>query len=190
LAVVAGDRAVVLRSDDDFGDIAEPDVVIAVLGDDDGGEPLGGRELPSRADRELSTRSFDPSPRDPMKTVPTPGRRCRRSLRMRSANSVSSSSLWRSLESASQKIGWAFVSTLAMIGSSASPGRLPRMRETRSRTSFAASSTFRFSSNSTVMTDPCSWLEEVSVLIPSMVESCSSRTSVISVSTTLGLAPR
>ena len=60
----------------------------------------------------------------------------------------------------------------------------------RSRTSLAASSTSRFSSNSMVMTEPCSWLEEVIVLTPSRVASCSSRMSVISVSTTLGLAPR
>src|SRR5574341_972927 len=41
-----------------------------------------------------------------------------------------------------------------------------------------------------VITEPRSWLDEVMVFTPSRVESCSSRMSVISVSTTLGLAPR
>src|SRR4030065_304948 len=76
------------------------------------------------------------------------------------------------------------------MGSSASLGSWPRIRETRSRTSLAAWSTSRLSSNSMVMAEPCSRLEEVMVLTPSRVESCSSKMSVISVSTTLGLAPR
>src|SRR5512140_747863 len=77
-----------------------------------------------------------------------------------------------------------------MIGSSISRGRLPLTRETRSRTSFAASSTLRFNSNSIVMTDPSSLLDEDIVFTPWRVANCSSRMLVISVSTTLGLAPR
>jgi len=87
-------------------------------------------------------------------------------------------------------MGWAFTSTLATMGSSASVGSVPRTRDTRSRTSLAAASTFRESSNSMVMTEPCSRLEESIVLMPSIVANCSSSTSVISVSITLGLAPR
>ncbi len=97
---------------------------------------------------------------------------------------------WASLETASQMMGWALTSTLATMGSSASRGRAPPTRETRSRTSLAASSTSRLSSNSMVITEPCSRLLLVMVLTDSMVENCSSSTSVISVSTTLGLAPR
>ena len=108
----------------------------------------------------------------------------------RSATSVSSRPEWRALDSAIQKMGWALASTLATTGSSASLGSRPRMRETRSRASLAASSGLRFSSNSTVITEACSWLDEVTLFTPSSVASCSSSTSVISVSTTLGLAPR
>jgi hypothetical protein len=126
----------------------------------------------------------------PMKTDPTPGSRCSLSLRVSSAASVRSRPECRSLDTAIQKIGCAFTSTLATIGSSASLGSSPRTRATRSRTSFAACSTSRFSSNSIVMTEPCSRLDEVIVFTPSSVANCSSSTSVISVSTTLGLAPR
>src|SRR6267143_1662900 len=89
-----------------------------------------------------------------------------------------------------QTLAWTLASTFDIMGSSISLGRLPRMRETLSRTSFAASSTFRFNSNSIVMTEPCSRLDEVSVFTPSSVANCSSSTLVICVSTTLGLAPR
>ena len=109
---------------------------------------------------------------------------------MSSATSVSSRPLCFVLESASQRMGCAFTSTLATMGSSASLGSWPRTRATLSRTSFAACSTLRLSSNSTVMLEPCSRLEDSMVFTPSTVASCSSRTSVISVSTTLGLAPR
>jgi hypothetical protein len=126
----------------------------------------------------------------PMKTDPTPGRRWSRSFNVRSAVSVSSSPVYRSLESAIQKIGCAFTSTLETMGSSASRGSRPRTRDTRSRTSLAASSTFRDSSNSIVITEPCSRLEDSIVFTPSRVANSSSRTSVISVSTTPGLAPR
>jgi hypothetical protein len=87
-------------------------------------------------------------------------------------------------------IGWALTSCLATIGSSTVGGSWPRTRETRSRTSLAASSTLRLMLNSTVTRETCSCDEEVRSLTPSMVESCSSSTSVISVSTTCGLAPR
>ena len=109
---------------------------------------------------------------------------------MRSATSVSSSPLCRSLERASQTIGCALTSTFEITGSSISRGKVLRTRDTRSRTSFAASSTFLFNSNSIVITDPCSRLDEVIVFTPSRVANCSSRTFVISVSTTAGLAPR
>jgi hypothetical protein len=87
-------------------------------------------------------------------------------------------------------IGCAFTSCLATIGSSASRGSWPRTRETRSRTSFAASSTSRRKLNSMVTRETCSCDEEVMSLTPSMVDICSSSTSVISVSTTCGEAPR
>ncbi len=126
----------------------------------------------------------------PMITEPTPLRRWIRSLRIRSATSESSSPSWRSLERASQTMAWASASTLAITGSSTSRGSSPRIRETRSRTSLAASSTSWFSSNSMVITEPCSRLDEERVLTPERVANCSSRILVISVSTTLGLAPR
>ncbi len=87
-------------------------------------------------------------------------------------------------------IGWAFESCFDTIGSSALGGSWPRTRDTRSRTSFAALSTSRSRLNSIVMFETCSCEDEVRSLTPSMVESCSSSTSVISVSTTWGLAPR
>ncbi len=94
------------------------------------------------------------------------------------------------LDSASHTIACALTSTLVTTGSSASRGSTPRTRLTRSRTSFVASSTLRLSSNSTVMTEPCSRLDEVMFFTPSSVASCSSIGSVICVSITLGLAPR
>ena len=87
-------------------------------------------------------------------------------------------------------MGCALTSCLATTGSSTVSGRLPRTRETRSRTSFAASSTLRLRANSMVMRETCSWDEELITLMPSMVESCSSSTSVTSFSTTWALAPR
>ncbi len=148
-------------------------------------------DSPREASRSGSSQTRMANRRSPpMMTEPTPGRRCSRSLSRRSATSEISSVEWRSLVRASHITGWALMSTLATMGSSASRGSTPRTRETRSRTSLAASSTSRCSSNSIVMTEPCSRLLEVIVFTDSSVENCSSSTSVISVSTTLELAPR
>ncbi len=93
------------------------------------------------------------------------------------------------LNNAIHMIGRASASCLAMIGGSTSSGNRPRTREILSRTSWAATSTSRRSSNSIVMALTSSRLVEARVRIPSIVFSSSSRTSVTSVSTTSGLAP-
>ena len=87
---------------------------------------------------------------------------------MRLMRSVTSSGLSVSLVKASQMVGVASASTLAMTGSSTASGRRPRTRETRSRTSAAASSGFFSSLKRTVI-----WLRsareiEVMMSTPSM----------------------
>jgi hypothetical protein len=86
-------------------------------------------------------------------------------------------------------IGKASASCFAITGSSTSSGRKPRMRDTLSRTSCAASSIPRSSVNSSVMVLICSWLALVIVRSPSRLDSSSSSTSVTADSTTCGLAP-
>ncbi len=66
------------------------------------------------------------------------------------------------------RMGLASASRLATTGSSTSSGRSARARATRSRTSLAAASTLRSSSNSTVIWETCSRLSEVMCLTPSM----------------------
>ena len=85
--------------------------------------------------------------------------------------------------------GCASESALATIGSRMSNGRAPRTRETRSRTSCAATSMSRERSNSMLMPLTPSRLCEVRVLMPSMLLMASSSRSVTSVSTTCALAP-
>src|SRR5690606_23491217 len=70
-----------------------------------------------------------------------------------------------------------------------SSGRLLRARATRSRTSAAARSGSRESSNSIVIADTCSRESEVRCLMPSIPISSSSSGSVTEASTTSGAAP-
>ncbi len=87
---------------------------------------------------------------------------------MRLMTSVTSSGLSVSLVKASQTVGVASASTLAMTGSSTASGRRARTRETRSRTSAAASSGF-FSSLKRTVIWLCSEREiEVMMSTPSM----------------------
>ncbi len=95
-----------------------------------------------------------------------------------------------SLDSDSQMIGSAPKSTLPTSGGSASGGRLPTTRATRSRTSLAASSTERPGSNSRLMLERPSVLCEVILVMPSSPATRSSITCVILVSTTSADAPR
>jgi hypothetical protein len=81
-------------------------------------------------------------------------------------------------------IGLASASCFVISGSSMSSGSLFRPRITRSRTSWAATSTSRSRVNSTVMVETCSRDWDTSVRIPSMPLISSSRGSVTSVSTT------
>ena len=81
----------------------------------------------------------------------TPSIRVISSMMKRSTKSVICAGVCRALENASQMIGSALASTLAMIGSSISSGRSPRTRPTRSRTSAAAASGSRPSLNVTVI---------------------------------------
>ena len=85
--------------------------------------------------------------------------------------------------------GCASASCFAITGSSTSSGNRPRTRDTRSRTSCAASSTSRSSVNSSVMLLDCSADELVSVRSPGTVDSSSSMGSVTADSTVWGLAP-
>src|SRR5690606_32444712 len=97
--------------------------------------------------------------------------------------------LMLSLVSVSHMIGCVSESDFDTEGGSASSGRRRRMRDTRSRTSFAASSRSRLSSNSTVT---CAWpsrLAERIVFTPSMPESSPSSTCVMRVSMTSADAP-
>ena len=80
--------------------------------------------------------------------------------------------------------GCASASCLAITGSRMSWGRRPRTRDTLSRTSCAATSTWRSRVNSRVMRLNSSWDTLVSVRRPWIVESSSSRMSVTAVSTT------
>jgi len=70
---------------------------------------------------------------------------------MRLAKSVTSRGEWRSLLKASQMMGLASASTLAMTGSSIPCGSLLRTRATRSRTSAAAESGWRSSLKRTLI---------------------------------------
>jgi hypothetical protein len=97
--------------------------------------------------------------------------------------------VWRSLENASQMMGNASASILAMTGSSASSGNRPRARATRSRTSLAAASMSRSNVNSTVTWLTSSRLTDLMTLMPSMPARESSRGWVIWLSTTSALAP-
>ena len=84
----------------------------------------------------------------------------------------------------------AFESALTISGGSTSSGRLSSTRDTRSRTSFAAASMSRDSTNSTVMRDRPSDEDELTVSMPSTPLIASSMTCVTRVSTTLAAAPR
>ncbi len=87
-------------------------------------------------------------------------------------------------------IGSALKSTLPISGGSASCGSWAATRATRSRTSFAASSTGRPGSNSRLMLDRPSTLWDVIFVTPSSPATRSSITCVILVSTTSAEAPR
>ena len=140
--------------------------------------------------RELSIQMRIEKRRSPaMMTSDTPGSLARRSWICVSASVDSSSCEVCSPESASHRIGLASASRLATTGSSTSSGSLLRARATRSRTSFAASSTLRSRSNSTVICDTCSRLSEVRWRTPSMAISWSSSGCVTEVSITSGAAP-
>ena len=104
--------------------------------------------------------------------------------------SVTSSGDRRSLENASQMIGFASASTLEITGSSMSTGSLPRVRATRSRTSLAAASGLRSRRNLTVIWLFSARLIEVSTSTPSMPASASSSGFVTRDSMTSALAPR
>ncbi len=124
------------------------------------------------------------------RTSAAPGRVWKRGLTMRLAKSVTSRGEWRSLEKASQMMGLASASTLAMTGSSISWGSLLRTRATRSRTSAAAESGLRSSLKRTVIW-LFSWrLMEESTSTPSMPASESSRGLVIWDSMISAEAPR
>ncbi len=86
--------------------------------------------------------------------------------------------------------GSALKSTLAISGGSASGGSALTTRATRSRTSFAASSTERSGANSRLMFERPSMLCEVILVTPSSPATRSSITCVIFVSTTSAAAPR
>ncbi len=101
-------------------------------------------------------------------TCATPGTVCSRGLTMRSMMFVTSSGLSVSDVNASQMTGNASASTFAITGSSTASGRRPRTRETRSRTSAAASSGLRASLKRTEIW-LCSAREiDVSTSTPSM----------------------
>jgi hypothetical protein len=81
------------------------------------------------------------------------------------------------------------MSSFWTMGGSASSGRYPTAPETLSRTSWAAMSMSRSREKVIVIWEyPCPELE-VSTLMPSMVLTCCSMTSVMSDSTTSGDAP-
>ena len=86
-------------------------------------------------------------------------------------------------------ICWVFASALAISGGSASSGSRSTVRATRSRTSFAAASISRCTSNSTVTWELPSRLAELMVRMPSMPAMESSTSCVIFVSTTCAEAP-
>ena len=101
-------------------------------------------------------------------TSATPGTVCTRGLTSRLIRSVISSGDSVSLLNASQMVGVASASTLAMTGSSMAAGKRPRTRDTRSRTSAAPSSGLLLSLKRTVI-----WLcserdVEVMMSTPSM----------------------
>ena len=119
---------------------------------------------------------------------PTPLTRSRRSFTTSLANVVSSFA-GRSPDSARARIGEESGSSFSMTGSSRSAGSRRRTADTLSRTSCAATSTSRSSSNSTTTMLTPSVLVERSVLTPLIVLIASSRCSVTSVSTVSGSAP-
>ena len=124
-----------------------------------------------------------------MITLATPGSFASGSTRNFSAMVVSWTWSYCSPDSASHITACASESRLATTGSSISSGSRLRARATRSRTSLAAASRSRPSSNSTEICETCSRLSEVTTLTPSMPFTWSSRTSVTEVSTTSGAAP-
>jgi hypothetical protein len=130
------------------------------------------------------------APRPPSCTRATPSTTEKRSISMRSAMSVSSSVEWRSLVKVSHMTGCVSLSAFAICGGSASGGSWESTRPTRSRTSFAASSTLRFSENSSVTVERSSRLVEVSFWMPSSPATWSSMTCVTRVSMTSADAPR
>jgi hypothetical protein len=139
----------------------------------------------SASRRTRTAKRFSP----PMMIEPTPGSRWRRSFTTVSAYSVSCRSPTPSALTEIHMIAFASRSTLLTTGSSASSGSWPRTRAILSRTSFAAVSMSRSSSNSIVIRLTFSVDSEVRVLMPSIVLISSSRTSVTSFSTTSGSAP-
>ena len=86
-------------------------------------------------------------------------------------------------------IGWASESALRTSGGSAWFGRLPTTRDTRSRTSLAASSISRSSENSTDTLERPSRLLELIRSTPWMPAICCSIGSVIRLSITSADAP-
>ncbi len=91
--------------------------------------------------------------------------------------------------SAIHRFGWAEMSSLETTGGSTSFGSDASATDTLSRTSWAARSMSRSSSNSTEIVDTPSDEVEVMCLIPSIAVSSFSITSVTADSTTSGLAP-
>ncbi len=81
-------------------------------------------------------------------------------------------------------------STFAITGSSTSPGRRPRTRDTLSRTSAAAESGLRVNSKRTLIWLRSARLREVISWTPSMPDSESSMILVTCDSTTSAEAPR
>ena len=113
-----------------------------------------------------------------------------RGLMIRLAKSLISIGECRSDENATQMIGLASASTLAITGSSMSSGRRWRTRETRSRTSAAAESASRSTRKRTVIWLRSWRLIEDSTSTPSMPASESSSGLVTCDSTISALAPR
>ncbi len=86
-------------------------------------------------------------------------------------------------------IGLASLSTLRMIGASASSGSRPMTRLTESRTSLVALSTSLSTSNSSRTLDRPSWLVERRVRMPATPDTPSSMIWVIWLSITWADAP-
>ncbi len=137
----------------------------------------------SRSTQTRISRSWKP----PRKMLPTPSTVWSRGLSVQRAYSpiVRGSGPM----SAIHRLGWAEMSSLETTGGSTSVGSEASASATLSRTSCAARSMSRPSSNSTDMFETPRAEVDVMCLIPSIEESSFSITSVTADSTTSGLAP-